>query len=159
MCLVVHFHKLALLLVPNRNCFWYVYVMTSKPASRVFLAPPEGLMTFLSSLYHAWQLLLAKFFDLVKLEFWPPGPPEPPGGQGSNLNSLFCALIHEGFGLRSDIFGLNQRFPRLLMCNNTETEWRTMSKYVLDAISVGANVLWQGNKNISSFLLICSTYR
>ena len=28
-------------------------VPTRKPASRVFLAPPEGLMTFLSSLYHA----------------------------------------------------------------------------------------------------------
>ena len=26
---------------------------TRKPASRVFLAPPEGLMKFLSSLYHA----------------------------------------------------------------------------------------------------------
>ena len=70
--------------------------LTRKPASRVFLAPPEGLMKFLSSLYHAWQLLLAKFFDLVKLEFWPPGPPEPPGGQGSNLNSLFRALRWEG---------------------------------------------------------------
>ena len=39
-------------------------------------------MKFLSSLYHAWQLLLAKFFDLVKLEFWPPGPPSPLGVRG-----------------------------------------------------------------------------
>ena len=29
------------------------YGKTRKPALRVFLAPPEGLMTFLSSLYHA----------------------------------------------------------------------------------------------------------
>ena len=78
-----------------QNKWWF----TRKPASRVFLAPPEGLMKFLSSLYHAWQLLLAKFFDLVKLEFWPPGPPEPPAGQGSNLNSLFPALI----SLRSNL--------------------------------------------------------
>ena len=74
----------------------YNYNYTRKPASRVFLAPPEGLTKFLSSLYHAWQLLLAKFFDLVKLEFWPPGSPEPPGGKGSNLNSLFPALWWEG---------------------------------------------------------------
>ena len=56
---------------------FHKYVRTREPASWVFLAPPEGLMTLLSSLYYAWQLLLAKFFDLVKLEFWPPGPPEP----------------------------------------------------------------------------------
>ena len=55
---------------------------TRKPASRVFLAPLEGLTKFLSSLYHAWQLLLAKFFDLVKFEFWPPGPPSPLGVRG-----------------------------------------------------------------------------
>ena len=52
---------------------------TRKPASRVFLAPPEGLTKFLSSLYHAWQLLLAKFFDLMKLEFDPWGPQAPWG--------------------------------------------------------------------------------
>ena len=84
---------------------------TRKPASRVFLAPPEGLTKYLSSLYHAWQLLLAKFFDLVKLEFWPPGPLEPPGGQGSNLNSLFRALRWEGLPL-SIWFGYYKRFPR-----------------------------------------------
>ena len=32
---------------------WSILITTRKPASRVFLAPPEGLMTFLSSLYHA----------------------------------------------------------------------------------------------------------
>ena len=47
---------------------------TRKPASRVFLAPPQGLAKFLSFLCYAWQLLSAKFFDLVKLEFWTPGP-------------------------------------------------------------------------------------
>ena len=96
--------------IPN-GIFFSHYRNTRKPALRVFLAPPEGLMTFLSSLYHAWQLLLAKFFDLVKLEFWPPGPPEPPGGQGSNLNSLFPALQHEGHTL-SIWFGYYERFPR-----------------------------------------------
>ena len=50
---------------------------TRKPASRVFLAPTEGLMQFLLSINHAWQLLLAKFFDLVKLEFWPLAAPRP----------------------------------------------------------------------------------
>ena len=61
---------------------WLLIWFTRKPASRVFLAPPEGLTKFLSSHYHAWQLLLSKFFDSVKLEFWPPGPHKPPGVRG-----------------------------------------------------------------------------
>ena len=55
---------------------------TRKPALWVFLAPMEGLTKFLSSLYHAWQLLLSKFFNLVKLEFCPPGPAGAPWGSG-----------------------------------------------------------------------------
>ena len=89
---------------------------TRKPASWVFLAPPEGLTKFLSSLYHAWQLLLAKFFDLVKLEFWPSGPPSPIGVGGSNLNSLFRALWHEDLAL-SIWFGYYKRFLRSLAIN------------------------------------------
>ena len=34
-----------------QSCQKYSY--TRKPASRVFLAPPEGLTKFLSSIYHA----------------------------------------------------------------------------------------------------------
>ena len=79
--------KSVVVLLYNQNLISKVTILlhieqTRKPASRVFLAPPEGLTKFLSSLYHAWQLLLAKFFDLVKLEFWPPGPPSPLGVRG-----------------------------------------------------------------------------
>ena len=105
--------------------------ITRKPASRVFLAPPEGLMTFLSSLYHAWQLLLAKFFDLVKLEFWPQGPPEPPGGQGSNLNSLFRALWWEGFAL-SIWFSNYKWFLRTLPYYGFTNKPKSTRKYLFD---------------------------
>ena len=106
-------------------------VDTRKPASWVFLAPLEGLTKFLSSLYHAWQLLLAKFFDLVKLEFWPPGPPEPPGGQGSNLNSLFRALRWEGFAL-SIWFGYYERFLRTLKHSTFTNKPKSTRKYLYD---------------------------
>ena len=106
---------------------------TRKPASRVFLAPPEGLMTFLSSLYHAWQLLLAKFFDLVKLEFWPPGPPEPPGGQGSNLNSLFRALRWEGLPL-SIWFCYYKRFLRTLAYYAVTHKPKSTHKYLFNGL-------------------------
>ena len=109
------------------------YRTTRKPTSRVFLAPPEGLMTFLSSLYHAWQLLLAKFFDLVKLEFWPPGPPEPPGGQGSNLNSLFRALRWEGFAL-SIWFGYYKRFLRSFAYYPVTDKAKSTRKYLFDIV-------------------------
>ena len=108
---------------------------TRKPASRVFLAPPEGLMQFLPSFNHAWQLLLAKFFDLVKLKFWPLGPPEPPGGQGSNLNSLFPALQHEGHTL-SIWFGYYERFPRSFATHVFTDKAKSTSKYLLDSVSV-----------------------
>ena len=113
------------------NLFFSNYGKTRKPASRVFLAPPEGLTKFLSSLYHAWQLLLAKFFDLVKLEFWPSGPPEPPGGQGSNLNSLFRALRWEGFAL-SIWFGYYKRFPRTLKHSAYTDKPKSTRKYLFD---------------------------
>ena len=116
-----------------------LFVCTRKPASRVFLAPPEGLMKFLSSLYHAWQLLLAKFFDLVKLEFWPSGPPEPPGGQGSNLNSLFRALRWEGFAL-SIWFGYYKRFPRTFAHYPDTDKPKSTRKYLFDC-SKGV-VMW-----------------
>ena len=121
---------------PHMDCFGYwsfvTYIVTRKPASRVFLAPPEGLMTFLSSLYHAWQLLLAKFFDLVKLEFWPPGPPEPPGGQGSNLNSLFRALRWEGLPL-SIWFCYYKRFLRTFTRSGVTETHKSIRKYLFDS--------------------------
>ena len=110
---------------------WYKSYLTKKPTSWVFLAPPEGLMQFLPSFNHAWQLLLAKFFDLVKLEFWPPGPPEPPGGQGSNLNSLFPALRHEGHTL-SIWFGYYERFPRSFAIYGVPNKAKSTFKYLLD---------------------------
>ena len=112
------------------SCFIEV---TRKPASRVFLAPPEGLTKFLSSLYHAWQLLLAKFFDLVKLEFWPPGPPEPPGGQGSNLNSLFRALRWEGLPL-SIWFCYYKRFLRTFTRSGVTDTHKSTRKYLFDEL-------------------------
>ena len=121
--------------------FFFCYE-TRKPASRVFLAPPEGLMQLLSSLNHAQQLLLAKFFDLMKLEFWPPGPPEPPGGQGSNLNSLFPALQHEGHTL-SIWFGYYERFPRSFATHVFTDKAKSTSKYLLD---------WQKNNGYQFFI-------
>ena len=59
--------------------------VTRKPASRVFLAPPERLTKFLSSLYHAWQLLLAKYLIWWNMNFDPRGPPSPLGVRGQIL--------------------------------------------------------------------------
>ena len=127
-----------------RSSYPIYIVLTRKPTSRVFLAPPEGLTKFLSSLYHAWQLLLAKFFDLVKLEFWTPGPPEPPGGQGSNLNSLFRALRWEGFAL-SIWFGYYKRFPRTLKHSAYTDKPKSTRKYLFDL-----RVIWLAKSTIKS---------
>ena len=126
------------------NSTWLVLHIsgTRKPASRVFLAPPEGLMKFLSSLYHAWQLLLAKFFDLVKLEFWTLGPLEPPWGQGSNLNSLFRALQWEGFAL-SIWFGYCKRFLRSFAHYALTNKPKSTRKYLLDRIGLFEKFLFQ----------------
>ena len=101
------------------------------------LVPPEGLMQFLPSFNHAWQLLLAKFFELVKLEFWHPwGPPKPSGGQESNFNSLFPAPIHEGHTL-SIWFGYYEWFPRSFVTYIVMNKAKSTSKYLLDVYKTG----------------------
>ena len=72
--------------------FWFDEIWFWHPQGPpIAPAAPRGQgvipIAFLSSLKHTWQLLLAKFFDLLKFDFDPPGDPpsdpEPPevGGQ------------------------------------------------------------------------------
>ena len=88
--------------------FWFDEIWFWHPQGPpIAPAAPRGQgvipIAFLSSLKHTWQLLLAKFFDLMKFEFEPlrgsPECPRAPRGRGSNLNSLCCAPMHEGLTL------------------------------------------------------------
>ena len=119
---------------------------TRKPPLQVFLALPEGLMQFLPSFNHAWQLLLARFFDLAKLEFWPLRPPDLPGVQGSNFISLFPAHCHEGHTL-SIWFGYYEWFPRSFVTYIVMNKAKSTSKYLLDVYKTAQThffVFWGG---------------
>ena len=75
--------------------------------------------------------MLARFFDLAKLEFWPLRPPDLPGVQGSNFISLFPAHCHEGHTL-SIWFGYYEWFPRSFVTYIVMNKAKSTSKYLLD---------------------------
>ena len=91
-------------------------------------------MTFSSSLYHAWQLLLAKFFDLLKLESWPPGPPEPTAlGVRGQIWIAYSVLRY--MKVKPYQFGLAnicKRFLRTLKHSGFTNKPKSTRKYLFD---------------------------
>ena len=77
--------------------FWFVAVSVWPPGANPKCPwDPRGSgvtpNAFLSPLKHTWQLLLAKYFDLLKLLFDPRGHPEcprDPRGSGVTPNAFF----------------------------------------------------------------------
>ena len=106
---------------------------------------------FLSPLKHTPQLLLIKFFDLMKFDFDPPGThPSDPGLQGSNSNSLFRALQHEDLTL-SIWLGYYKRFPRSFATQTVMNTPKSTRKYLLDHKGILTRYFYYTNK-----LILCS---